>query len=132
MGKATTAVRVCLLAAVCLMSSCGLLSDGPGTVLKNLYKNCNAGEYSKAEISLSADERALLHSQEAVLNGGVKGVCDQATRNGTLSSVEVIKEDVRGEGASVSYRKHFKDGSVTNANETLIKENGKWVLALGQ
>jgi len=73
----------------------------------------------------------LLHGDMGALVGGIKGVCDTMTRNGKLVKVEIIKESERGEGADVTSRLHFKDGSTNDDHEPLIKVNGDWKISTG-
>lgn len=37
---------------------------------------------------------------------------------------------MRGEGAKVFFRIHFKDGKTKDDNEGMIKQNGEWKIAL--
>jgi hypothetical protein len=65
------------------------------------------------------------------LVGGMKGAWDKATRNGSIERIEILREEVRGEGANVYFRIHFKDGSRQDTDEKLLKENGVWKITLG-
>src|SRR6185503_15401863 len=50
-------------------------------------------------------------------------------RNGTIAKVEIVKEEVRGEGAVVTANISFKDGPPLQDDRTeLIKEDGSWRL----
>ncbi len=37
------------------------------------------------------------------MQGGLKGVWDKTTREGTISRIEILSEGIRGEGAKVVY-----------------------------
>src|SRR5579863_4389964 len=33
--------------------------------------------------------------------GGIRGICDQITKNGSITKIVIVKEEIRGEGAVV-------------------------------
>jgi hypothetical protein len=110
-----------------LVSSCGgagslnPFQDSPSAALKKLYMVCKAGEYSKVDELLSSDLR------KAELGVGTKYFCDDVTRNGTITSIDVKSENIRGEGATVVFDIHFKNGALqSNGDGQLVKENGAW------
>ncbi|MGO8758324.1 MAG: DUF4878 domain-containing protein [Terracidiphilus sp.] len=121
-----------LLSTVCACHG-GLnpFSASPSAVARQFYTSCNAGDYSKAEDTLSVDARNLLHGDMGALAGGVKGVCDKMSKGGTMTSVDIVSETVRGEGADVNAKLHFKDGSTTEDHEPMVKEKGAWKIATG-
>jgi Domain of unknown function (DUF4878) len=131
-----TALALGSMAVATLICSChGDLNpfhDSPSSVIKKLFENCNAGNYSKAEAALSPDAQQFLQGTIGALAGGIKGICDKGTRNGTLSSVEILTESTRGEGADVTARLHYKDGSTNDDHESLVKVDGDWKIALGR
>ena len=52
--------------------------------------------------------------------------------SGSIIRVDITKEEIRGEGATVTANIAFKDGSTKNNDKTnLIKEKGSWKIALG-
>lgn len=111
----------CLL-IVPFLSSCN--GGSPSSVVKASFESCNAGDYSKAESAYSPDA-------QTALGGGIKSICDIATRNGTLSSVEILSESISGEGSSVGFRLHYKDGSTVDDHVQLIKVKGDWKMGVG-
>jgi len=91
---------------------------------------CNAGDYSKAEGFLSADTKKLIHGDLGAMAGGIKHVCDEASKGGMIDSIDVKSEKIRGEGATVIADIHFKDKSVKADDKSeLVRENGAWKLA---
>jgi len=63
--------------------------------------------------------------------GGVKALCDQNTREGTIQSIATTGEEIRGEGATVITTFTFKDGSkLEGFRAPLLKEKGIWKVAL--
>src|SRR5271157_2288618 len=122
-----------LLMASTLVSCGGIgtpFGSTPSSVVKQSYMYCNSGEYSKAEEFLSADLKKLIHGDIGVMGGGVKAACEKSSHGGTITSIEVKSETVRGEGATVIVDIHFKDNSVKRDDRTeLIKENGSWKIS---
>jgi hypothetical protein len=91
---------------------------------------CNAGEYSKAKTFYTASMQKIIDGDLGAMAGGMKGACDQFTKNGTLASVTITSETIRGEGAIVIADVVFKDGTSKKGDETeLVKENGAWKVA---
>jgi hypothetical protein len=115
------------------LAGCGItiLEKSPAEVVKSAYTAGNQGRYSEAESYLSTEAEAAVKSQLGAMGGGVKGVWDHNTRNGTIDRIEILSEEVRGEGATVHFRLHFKDGNTKEDGEPLIKEKGHWKITIG-
>jgi Domain of unknown function (DUF4878) len=133
MKHALKLVRICILLSVCLTACKGLspFSSGPASVVKTMYMDCNTGNYSKVEDLLTSDAKTFLSGNLGTLAGGVKGICDQGTRNGSVTSIDTISEDIRGEGATVKSKIHYKDGSSMDDSTSLMKVNGVWLVTIG-
>jgi hypothetical protein len=43
-----------------------------------------------------------------------------------MRSVQIVREQVDGNAATVSLRLHLVDGSTNDQQETLVKESGEW------
>jgi hypothetical protein len=108
---------------------CGVLQESPSSVVKEFFALANEGKYTDAEKLLSTEFKGALNGVIGQMTGGIKGLCDDVTKNGTLTRVEVVSEEVRGEGATVIAKLHFKDGSTKEDKTALRKENGKWRIA---
>ncbi len=130
-GFAMVAALLLTLAVGACHGGLSPFSASPSTVVKGFYTNCNAGDYSKAEDALSSDAQKLLHGDLGAMAGGVKGACDKMTQGGTMTSVEILNETIRGEGADVNSRLHFKNGSTSEDHEPMVKEKGEWKIAAG-
>lgn len=125
--KLQVSTWVVLLLAFSFVTGCSkLFHNSPAEVVTSIYGVCNAGKYSEAEAYLSSNAKALITGPLGAAGGGVQGFCNYATRNGTLRRVEILKVEIRGEGARVFYRLRFKDGSAKDDHDDLIKENGRW------
>ena len=115
------------VSATLFVTGCSkLIHKSPAEVVTSTYVACNAGKYSEAEAYFSSSGKALINGPLGALAGGMQGLCDQQTQKGALQPVEILKVDVRGEGARVYYRRHYKDGSTKEDHDDLIKENGEW------
>jgi len=99
----------------------------PGYVTESFFELANEGEYTELETLLSTESKEMLklHPQ----SGGLKGFCEQITRNGTLDKVDITKEEVRGEGATIYATLRFTDGSTQKDRTSLRKEDGDWRIA---
>jgi Domain of unknown function (DUF4878) len=122
---------VALVLALALTAACGknlnLFERSPGDTVRALYTACNEARYSEVEPLFSDNVRALMKTPQAVATGGVKKACDRASHDGTIAKIEIVKEEVRGEGAVVTANISFKDGPPLEGDRTdLIKEGGAW------
>ena len=107
---------------------CSNVTQGsPSEVVKITYKLGNEGKYTETEQYLSADVLMAVKNQKIA---PLKKTWDYYTRNGSLEKIEVLEENIRGEGADVKFRLHFKDGKSKDKSEPLIKENGKWKITI--
>lgn len=129
----TTVFRVTLLA---LSASCGAastpLQNSPSDVVRAFYRAANDGRYSAAEQLLSEEARNAIRGPLGQMAGGSKAMFDTASRNGTITAVEIQNEEIRGEGAVVVAKIWYKDGPADGdeERESLIKVNGSWKLTL--
>jgi hypothetical protein len=122
-----------LVSAVLIACGGSPFQKSPGEVVKAFYLAANEGRYSEAEQMLSEDAQKAIKGDLGQLAGGFKGICDKNTKEGTITKVEVTKEDIRGEGATVVVKISFKDGSTKDEDKnSLIKEKGSWKLTIGE
>jgi len=105
----------------------------PGEVVRAFYLAANAGKYSEAEEMLNSEYKQAVSGFLGQMAGGFKGICDKISKNGSISAVDIVSEEVRGEGATVVVNIRFKDGT-TNQNDRnqLVLQNGKWLLTTGK
>jgi len=107
-------------------------SESPSSIVRALYMSCNAGEYSKVEPLLSSDLQKLVHGDMGTMAGGIKGICDKESNNGSIAGIDVVSEEIKGEGAMVIVNVRYKDGTMKrNDRNPCIKENGSWKIAPG-
>jgi hypothetical protein len=98
--------------------------QSPSEVIKATFLNANQGRYSDANNSLSSQLRAIRDQ-----TGMAKQIWDGVTRKGGITNVEILKEEIRGEGATVRFRIQYKDGRSFESEEDLVKEGGIWKFA---
>ncbi len=104
----------------------------PAEFMKAFAAAANEGQYAALEKFLAADTITWIKSPAGQNLGGIKGLCDQWTKKGTIKDFEIVKEEVQGEVATVTARITYKDGSVLDPDVTrLVKENGAWKIAMG-
>jgi len=120
------------IAVLMITSGCDSIGGkSPSQVVVAAHMAANEGKYSEAEKYMSSEVINAMKSGLGALAGGWKGAWDKTTRNGTIQKIEILKEEVRGEGATVHFRIHFKDGKTKDDDEPLIKENGQWKITIG-
>lgn len=124
-----------LLVACAVLISCRGTSPfqkSPGEVVKAFYAAANEGRYSDAKGLLSEDARKAIDGELGQLSGGFKKFCDENTKDGTISQVEILSQEIRGEGATVVDKITYKNGSVKDGDKnSLILEKGSWKLTIG-
>jgi hypothetical protein len=102
---------------------------------KDLLMACNEGRYAAVE---SLMERTLLNAIELDASrggpqwGGIKGLCNAATRSSTIVSIETREAKVQSELAGVTLLRRFRDGSGEPYSFMVVHVDGSWrVTALG-
>jgi hypothetical protein len=124
-------LAILILASLSIIG-CMPSQKSPGDVVKAYYDAANEGEFSEWKETISEATRSALKRHLGQLSGGIKGACDRKSRNGSIMRVDITKEVIRGEGATVTANIAFKDGSTKYNDKThLIKEKGSWKIALG-
>jgi hypothetical protein len=93
----------------------------PGDSVKQILKSANEGVYSEANAGLSAQIRKVIEERAMT-----RQLWDGITRAGTIAKVEIVKEEIRGEGAIVAVKVHYKNAKAETRHEALLKEDGQW------
>ena len=105
----------------------------PSETIKAFYAALNEKRYPDAQAMLSKEALAALSASAGETKGGLKDVADNATKGGTISAVEVIKEEIKGDSASVVITIRFKDGTAEeNAKNGLQQVGGTWFITGGE
>jgi hypothetical protein len=116
-------VGLACVALCALVAGCGG-GGGPEGAVKGWFKAMNAGKHADAMKFLTP---AL--AEMANMDGG-KGMSDEMTHNGTMTKIEIVSTEVRGEGATVKVRVHFKDGGVEDQEHSVVKQDGAWKVTI--
>jgi hypothetical protein len=101
----------------------------PSEVVTAAYMAANEERYSEVEKYLSSKAKAAVNKAGEVV-GNMKDVWDRKNRNGTIETIEIIREDVKGDKATIAIRIHFNDRSISDQHESIIKEGGQWKMTL--
>ncbi len=101
----------------------------PSEVVTAAYMAANDEKYSEVDKYLSSEAKAATNKAGEVV-GNMKDVWDRRNRNGTIERIEIIREDVKGDKATIAIRIHFNDRSISERQESLINEGGQWKMTL--
>jgi len=118
-----------LMVVLALLAGCGHGEKSPSEVVKALYEAANAGKYSAVEHYFCADARRYI---KVAYPRGLKPLCDAQTKYGTLTQVDIVQVEIKGDEAYVTARLRFKDRTTLGEKTKLIKEKGEWKVALGR
>ena len=105
-------------------AGCGLFSAGPGATSTAFYRHLEKGEIEAARQMLSSGFVAQLGEQK-VRSALEQGAREISEKNG-IKSIDIEREDVQGELATVSVRVTYGNDSNDTQNLKLSKENGEW------
>lgn len=94
-------------------------TEGPDQVLRRAHLAANAGRYEEANQHLATS----LREQPGV---DLPSLWDEATRGGSILTIDILEVTVRGEAATVRYRTHYADGATTETTTRMVKERGSW------
>jgi hypothetical protein len=114
-----------VIGLVLVLSGCGLFS-GPSRTTKDFYRHLESGNLDKAMTLVSSRVKNGMGVDKLRVGLG------QATRaikqHGGIDSIDITREEITGEIADVLGTIKYKDGTIENLTEKLVKENGDWKL----
>jgi len=120
--KSRSFVLVIALSACALVIACG--SSGPGGTIKNFVSYIEKGN-TDAAINLFSSKmpKEAKDGMKAFLAAGQ----EEIKKKGGVKSVDIEKEDVKGDTADVKYKIVYGDKSEEkDQSAKLVKENGEW------
>ena len=130
---------ILLLFAMCLAMLVAVLAfamltgfapyGSPADVIKTFYSACNSRNYPVAERLLVPEANRVLTRHIGAVEGGLRGICDEATKQGHLQKVEILQQEVRGEVAQVRYMLYYADGSAIEESQGLVVKHWVWKIA---
>jgi len=103
-----------------------IAQNTPGAIVKAAVMAGNERNYLEAAHYLSTDCLKFCKGELVEHAGGISGIIDRDTRNGTVTEIIIVKEIVSGDGAEVISVFHYKDGSIREDHTKMIKEDGVW------
>lgn len=106
-----------------------MVQNNPWEVVKAAVMAGNDGKYLEVEKYLSTDCAKFCMSDLIQKAGGIRSVVDHDTRNGTVTKIKMIEQNMIGEAAEVISVFHYKDGSTRVDHTRMIKENSVWRIA---
>jgi len=119
-----------LVAALAFAILTGFAPYGsPAEVIKTFYSACNSDNYSVAERLLVPEANWVLTRHIGTVDGGLRGICDEVTKQGHLQKVKIIQQEVRGELAQVRYMLYYADGSTIEESQGLVLKHWVWKIA---
>ena len=117
-------VSMVVVAGVLWLSGCGLLKPGPSQVVRRFMESVERSELQKAVELVSTRIRQMLG--DGKLKAGLEEQGKQIRARGGIARITTQSEQVTGDVAQVSSIVEFKNGSKTNENTKLIKEQNDW------
>ena len=93
----------------------------PGQVVRAFYVAAAENRLPEARRHMSPALIATLPQ-----SGGLAKVCADRIGPVAMRGVQIVREQVDGDAATVSLRLHLVDGSTKDQQETLVQENGEW------
>jgi len=127
-GQQLFAIALLMLVAVLALAILTVFAPygSPAEVIKTFYSACNSGSYSVAERLLVPEANWVLTRHIGAVDGGLRRVCDEETRQGHLRKVEILQQEVRGKAAQVRYMLYYADGSAIEESQGLVAKYWVW------
>jgi hypothetical protein len=117
-----------LLSGLC---ACGLLQSGPGDTVKRFFRAMDGGRIEDAIQTLDPGLRQNL-GDEKVRTVLAAQAEEMRRKHGGIASVQVEREEIRGDLATVQVLIRFKDGSEKRDTEKLVRRDGRWRITMSK
>jgi hypothetical protein len=114
-----------LIGLMALLAACAF-ERGPGETVREFHMDVDQGRIAEAIKLVDMPDA----DTEKKLTTAFKEAAVEAQQQGHLRSVEIVKEDVKGDVAHVEYILHEPDGTDEREKMELRKVNGHWKLRL--
>ena len=111
----------------------GILGCGssPSGTVKDFYKYVEKGEVNKASDLLSKPGKELLN-QLGGANNALMHTNEDISKKGGIKNIEILNEDTKGDISNIKCQITYGNGSTKIDSEKLIKEDGKWKIAVSK
>ena len=104
-------------------------ASGPAATVQTFYGHLNAARYDAALALYDSDTRAVLSDPNSTGDDGFAGWAKQATKNGTISDVEIVSDSATDDGrVRVEYDVVYGDGTKSRHSVTLSETDEGWRL----
>ena len=135
LNKTTAKAAIIIVASILsiTVTSCsqrGLdYKQTPSEVVIAAYMNTAEDKYLKFKKYLSADAlNDIKNTME--LDKGIRYVLNKKTRDGTITGIDIVQEEIQEYKAVIAIRVYFKDGYIADVHECLNMEGGQWKMTL--
>lgn len=127
---------IILIVSLALLSTgCGtkattapISSATPSEAVKSYFSALKEARYDDAQKQLSTSLQKTLEGQGKLSIMATKNVSDELKKR-NFNKVDIIKEDIKGEEATVNAKLIFKDNNIGETLEfKLVKEDKEWKL----
>ena len=129
--RVTTQTHIILCSLVMFCSSrtvAGSDDASPVEIIKRCIAAANDQKYDEAESYIDPGDIDFLNNN-ASIPGGLRGFFGIWTKNGTVQTCDVSKEQIRGTVAVAFAHIKYNDGSTENQWNALVRRGGGWKLA---
>ena len=125
-------MRKCLVLFIIFIFM-GILGCGstPSGTVKDFNKLVEKGEVNKAAELLSKPGKELMNQLGGASNALIRGT-EEITSKGGIKNIEILNEDTKGDISNVKFQIKYGDGSTKIDSAKLIKEDGKWKIAVSK
>lgn len=121
-----------VLLLACLFSSlaCQWINPGPARTVVKFYEALSRGNLEDAKQYLDPDS----HSQIPALwlNEALARATEEFNEHGGLASVQIAKEQINGDLATVEFVLHYKDKASKAGREKLMRKKRKWLIVISK
>lgn len=109
-------------------AGCGSKSSTPSKVVKSYFTALKEANYKEAQNYLSTSMVRSMEVKGVVPIVTVKEISDNM-RKRKFEKIDILKEDIKAEVATVKFKITFNDSKTTETNEfQLVKEENEWKL----
>ena len=102
------------------------LSQGPGGAVTSFFRHLEKGEITEAQGLLAA--KVVGRVDASKLRAGLETMAREISAKQGIKNIQVQKEEVQGELATVETLITLGDGSTKADTTKLVKEQGAWKL----
>lgn len=132
MKQPSRKIPFAILLLACLFSSlaCQWISPGPARSVVKFYEALSRGNLEDAKQYLDTDSQSQIPA--ALLNTALVRQTEQINEHGGLASVQIAKEQINGDLATVEFVLRYKDGQSKEDKEKLMRKNRKWFILVSK